>query len=95
MTDKKHEKIQSLVKRKIWTHHGRPSGIYAVSGYSINKQIGKKMGKPRTERINVKTNVLFHGAKSASEVRKIYSAFWSMDKYSPEKVIITKVKKVK
>jgi len=67
---------------------------YVVRAVSIDKK-KKRPDVVREELVNIETNELFQGCKDFIDVANAYESFWSLDKYSEEKVVVLGVMPVK
>lgn len=70
---------------------GRAGGIYKVLAVAKDRKTGNYIGTPRTEKINVKTDELFKGAKNKKDVKLAYESFWNTNKMSVEQVKVLDV----
>jgi hypothetical protein len=50
---------------------------YDVAAVGLNPQTGAIVGRPRTERIDPETNVVFEGCEGLWEIEDAYEAFWN------------------
>lgn len=87
----KHAAIKALAKDA--KGHGSEKRTHTVTAQAHDRVSGKPVGPSRDEDIDVKSNPLFKGAKTAADVKKKYESFWNdLNPKSSEVVKVTNVK---
>jgi len=68
---------------------------YKVFAYAKNRITGFQKGKIRSEIIDTKLNDLFKDCNNKYDIKDKYEAFWSINPYSSEIIVVLKIIEVK